>query len=158
MSCAIAEDLHGRAEPGARAWPTSDRLIADTAAAGVTAEVDVDGDGPAAPPGRRPVRLPHRAGGTDQRGPARRADLARVRISYRPSEVCIEVTDDGPRGGGPGPSSCRRRARADRDARAGRPVRRRTGRRGRARLASAVRATPPPDRASRDGLPAWTAR
>ena len=32
-------------------------------------------------------------------GPTR----ARVRISYRPDEVDIEVTDDGPRGpGGPG--------------------------------------------------------
>jgi signal transduction histidine kinase len=80
-----------------------DRLIADTTAAGVTAEVEIDGAvGP----------LPAAADLTAYRivqealtnvvrhaGPTR----AQVRISRRPGEVLVEVTDDGPPGPGPRP-------------------------------------------------------
>ena len=78
-----------------------DRLIADTAAAGVAAEAEIDG-------AVRP--LPAAADLTAYRivqealtnvvrhaGPTR----ARVRISHRLGEVRVEVTDDGPSGPGP---------------------------------------------------------
>ncbi|HEX3924032.1 MAG TPA: sensor histidine kinase [Streptosporangiaceae bacterium] len=80
-----------------------DRLITDTAAAGVAAEAEIDG-------AARP--LPAAADLTAYRivqealtnvvrhaGPTH----ARVWISYRPGEVRVEVTDDGPRGPGPRP-------------------------------------------------------
>jgi signal transduction histidine kinase len=78
-----------------------DRLIADTAAAGVAAEAEIDG-------AVRP--LPAAADLTVYRivqealtnavrhaGPTR----ARVRISHQPGEVRVEVTDDGPSRPGP---------------------------------------------------------
>jgi signal transduction histidine kinase len=81
-----------------------DRLIADTAAAGVAAEVEIDD-------AVRP--LPAAADLTAYRivqealtnvvrhaGPT----SARVRISHQPGKVLVEVTDDGPRGPGPRPA------------------------------------------------------
>jgi signal transduction histidine kinase len=74
-----------------------DRLIADTAVAGVIAEVDVDGEARPLPPAAdlSAYRIVQEALTNVVRhaGPTR----ARVRISYRAAEVCIEVTDDGPR-------------------------------------------------------------
>ncbi len=80
-----------------------DRLIADTAVAGVVAEVDIDGDVRPLPPavGLSAYRIVQEALTNVVRhaGPAH----ARVRISYRPGEVGIEVIDDGPRGQAPRP-------------------------------------------------------
>ena len=47
-------------------------------------------------PGRaRPVRLPHRPGGADQRPEARRPARARGRLRYAPRALDVEVRDDG---------------------------------------------------------------
>ena len=79
-----------------------DRLIADTAAAGVAAEAGRGRRGPAAAAGRRAVRLPHRAGGADQRGPARRPEPGPGPDQLPARRGRIEVTDDGPAGPRPG--------------------------------------------------------
>ena len=80
-----------------------DRLIADTAVAGVIAEVDVDGEARPLPPAAdlSAYRIVQEALTNVVRhtGPTR----ARVRISYQPAELCLEVTDDGPRGPRPRP-------------------------------------------------------
>ncbi|MBV9792753.1 MAG: sensor histidine kinase [Actinobacteria bacterium] len=80
-----------------------DRLIADTAVAGVIAEVDVDGETRPLPPATdlSAYRIVQEALTNVVRhaGPTG----ARVRISYRAAEVGIEVTDDGPRGLRPRP-------------------------------------------------------
>ena len=95
------EDLPGELSP-VPGLADLDRLIADTAAAGVTAEVDVDGEVRPLPPAAdlSAYRIVQEALTNVVRhaGPT----CARVRISYRPAEVCIEVTDDGPRGPRPG--------------------------------------------------------
>jgi len=82
-----------------------DRLIADTAAAGVAAELDIDG-APAplsAAAGLSAYRIVQEALTNVVRhaGPTH----ARVRIDYQPSQVRIEVTDDGPRGPAPRPAA-----------------------------------------------------
>ena len=75
-----------------------DRLIADTAVAGVIAEVDVEGEARPLPPAAdlSAYRIVQEALTNVVRhaGPTR----ARVLISYRPGELSIEVTDAGPRG------------------------------------------------------------
>ena len=75
-----------------------DRLIADTAVAGVIAEVDVEGEVRPLPPAAdlSAYRIVQEALTNVVRhaGPTR----ARVLIGYRPGELSIEVTDDGPRG------------------------------------------------------------
>ncbi len=80
-----------------------DRLIADTAVAGVIAEVGVDGAARPLPPAAdlSAYRIVQEALTNVVRhaGPT----CARVRISYQPTELCIEVTDDGPRGRRPEP-------------------------------------------------------
>jgi signal transduction histidine kinase len=80
-----------------------DRLVADTAEAGVIAEVDVDGEAWPLPPAAdlSAYRIVQEALTNVVRhaGPTR----ARVGISYQPAEVGIEVTDDGPRGPRPRP-------------------------------------------------------
>jgi len=80
-----------------------DRLIADTAVAGVAAEVDVEGEVRPLPPAAdlSAYRIVQEALTNVVRhaGPTH----ARVRIGYRPGELSIEVTDDGPRGQAPRP-------------------------------------------------------
>jgi signal transduction histidine kinase len=80
-----------------------DRLIADTAVAGVAAEVDVEGEVRPLPPAAdlSAYRIVQEALTNVVRhaGPTH----ARVRIGYRPGELGIEVTDDGPRGQAPRP-------------------------------------------------------
>jgi signal transduction histidine kinase len=75
-----------------------DRLIADTAVAGVIVEVDVEGEARPLPPAAdlSAYRIVQEALTNVVRhaGPTR----ARVLIGYRPAELSIEVTDDGPRG------------------------------------------------------------
>jgi signal transduction histidine kinase len=82
-----------------------DRLIADTAVAGVIAEVDVKGEVRPLPPAAdlSAYRIVQEALTNVVRhaGPTR----ARVLIGYRPGELSIEVTDDGPRGQAPRPIS-----------------------------------------------------
>jgi signal transduction histidine kinase len=73
-------------------------LIADMAAAGVTVDVQVDGTVRDLPPAAdlSAYRIVQEALTNVVRhaGPTR----ARVRISYRPAELIVEVTDDGPSG------------------------------------------------------------
>jgi signal transduction histidine kinase len=80
-----------------------DRLIADTAVAGVAAEVDIEGEIRPLPPAAdlSAYRIVQEALTNVVRhaGPTH----ARVTIGYRPGEVIIEVTDDGPRGQAPRP-------------------------------------------------------
>jgi signal transduction histidine kinase len=80
-----------------------DRLVADTAVAGVIAEVDVDGAVRPLPPAAdlTAYRIVQEALTNVVRhaGPTH----ARILISYRPGEVGIEVADDGPRGRPPRP-------------------------------------------------------
>jgi signal transduction histidine kinase len=90
-----------------------DRLLADTAVAGVAAEVDIEGEARPLPPAAdlSAYRIVQEALTNVVRhaGPTR----ARVRIAYRPSELDIEVSDDGPRGPGePGGGTPRPIARA----------------------------------------------
>jgi signal transduction histidine kinase len=78
-----------------------DRLVTDTAVAGVAVDVDIDGDVRALPPAAdlSAYRIVQEALTNVVRhaGPTR----ARVQISYRPDEVSIEVVDDGPSGQAP---------------------------------------------------------
>jgi signal transduction histidine kinase len=80
-----------------------DRLIADTAVAGVAAEVDVEGEIrpllPAAEMSAYRIVQEALTNVVRHAGPTH----ARVRIGYRPAELSIEVTDDGPRGQAPRP-------------------------------------------------------
>jgi signal transduction histidine kinase len=96
------EDRHAELSP-VPGLADLDRLVADTAVAGVIAEVDVDGEARPLPPAAdlSAYRIVQEALTNVVRhaGPT----CARVRISYRPAEVCIEVTDDGPRGRRPRP-------------------------------------------------------
>jgi signal transduction histidine kinase len=75
-----------------------DRLVADTAAAGVAVDVAIDGTARGLPPAAdlSAYRIVQEALTNVVRhaGPAR----ARVTIAYRPDEVSIEVVDDGPCG------------------------------------------------------------
>jgi signal transduction histidine kinase len=80
-----------------------DRLLADTAVAGVAAEVDIEGEIRPLPPAAdlSAYRIVQEALTNVVRhaGPTH----ARVRITYRPGELDIVVTDDGPRGQAPRP-------------------------------------------------------
>jgi signal transduction histidine kinase len=80
-----------------------DRLIADTAVAGVAAEVDVEGEIrpllPAAEMSAYRIVQEALTNVVRHAGPTH----ARVRIGYRPAGLSIEVTDDGPRGQAPRP-------------------------------------------------------
>jgi signal transduction histidine kinase len=75
-----------------------DRLVADTAAAGVTVEVSIEGViralSPAADLSAYRIMQEALTNVVRHAGPTR----ARVQISYRPDAVSIEVTDDGPPG------------------------------------------------------------
>ncbi|HEY1639459.1 MAG TPA: sensor histidine kinase [Streptosporangiaceae bacterium] len=77
------------------------RLIADAAAAGVTAEVEVAGEArpltPAADLSAYRIVQEALTNVVRHAGPTR----ALVRISFRPQDVRVEVTDDGPRGSSP---------------------------------------------------------
>src|SRR5260370_838364 len=81
------------------------RLVADAAAAGVTVEVTIDGTGrslsAAADWSASRIVQDALTNVVRHAGPAR----ARVQISYRPGELSIEVTDDGPSGQAPPPVS-----------------------------------------------------
>jgi signal transduction histidine kinase len=96
------EDQHGELSP-VPGLADLDRLIADTAVAGVITEYDVDGEARPLPPAidLSAYRIVQEALTNVVRhaGPT----CARVRISYQRTEVCIEVTDDGPRGQRPRP-------------------------------------------------------
>jgi signal transduction histidine kinase len=78
-----------------------DRLVADTAVAGVAAEVDIEGEIrpllPAADLSAYRIVQEALTNVVRHAGPTH----ARVRIGYRPAELSIEVTDDGPRGQAP---------------------------------------------------------
>ena len=80
-----------------------DRLIAETAAAGVAVEVDVGGTArtlsPAADLSAYRIVQEALTNVVRHAGPTR----AKVHISYRPDEVIIEVVDDGPSGQAPPP-------------------------------------------------------
>jgi len=80
-----------------------DRLLADTAVAGVAAELDIEGKVRPLPPAAdlSAYRIVQEALTNVVRhaGPTH----ARVRIGYLPAELSIEVTDDGPRGQAPRP-------------------------------------------------------
>jgi signal transduction histidine kinase len=80
-----------------------DRLLVDTAVAGVAAEVDIEGEARPLPPAAdlSAYRIVQEALTNVVRhaGPTR----ARILIGYRPGELIIEVTDDGPRGTAPRP-------------------------------------------------------
>jgi signal transduction histidine kinase len=80
-----------------------DRLIADTAVAGVAAEVDVEGETrpllPAADLSAYRIVQEALTNVVRHAGPTH----AWVRIAYRPAELSIEVTDNGPRGQAPRP-------------------------------------------------------
>jgi signal transduction histidine kinase len=82
-----------------------DRLVADTAAAGVAVDVDIDGIvralSPAADLSAYRIVQEALTNVVRHAGPTH----ARVRISYRPAEVNIEVIDDGPGGQAPPPAS-----------------------------------------------------
>jgi signal transduction histidine kinase len=73
-------------------------LVADMAAAGVTVDVQVDGTvrdlSPAADLSAYRIVQEALTNVVRHAGPTR----ARVRISYRPAELCVEVTDEGPSG------------------------------------------------------------
>jgi len=82
-----------------------DRLVADTAAAGVVVEVDVGGTArtlsPAADLSAYRIVQEALTNVVRHAGPTQ----AKVQISYRPDEVIIEVVDDGPAGQVPPPSA-----------------------------------------------------
>ena len=82
-----------------------DRLVADTAAAGVTVEVNIDGTGRGLSPAAdlSAYRIVQEALTNVVRHAG--ATRARVQIGYRPGELSIEVTDDGPSGQAPPPVS-----------------------------------------------------
>jgi signal transduction histidine kinase len=98
-------------DPGDRAAELSpvpgladlDRLIADTAVAGVAADMDIEGQARPLPPAAdlSAYRIVQEALTNVVRhaGPTH----ARVRIGYHPAELIIEVSDDGPRGQAPRP-------------------------------------------------------
>jgi signal transduction histidine kinase len=99
-----AQDHHAELSP-VPGLSDLDRLVADTTAAGVTVEVTIDGTGhglsPAADLSAYRIVQEALTNVVRHAGPTR----ARVQISYRPSELGIEVTDDGPSGQAPPPAS-----------------------------------------------------
>jgi signal transduction histidine kinase len=99
-----AEDHHAELSP-VPGLGDLDRLAADTAAAGVTVDVNIDGTvrtlSPAADLSAYRIVQEALTNVVRHAGPTR----ARVQISYRPGEVNIEVTDDGPSGQVPPPIS-----------------------------------------------------
>ena len=101
-----AEDHHAELSP-VPGLGDLDRLVADTAAAGVTVEVTIDGTGhglsQAADLSAYRIVQEALTNVVRHAGPTR----ARVQISYRPGELSIEVTDDGPGGQVPPPVSSR---------------------------------------------------
>jgi signal transduction histidine kinase len=82
-----------------------DRLVAETAAAGVAVDVEIDGTvralSPAADLSAYRIVQEALTNVVRHAGPTH----ARVQISYLSGEVSIEVTDDGPRGQAPPPVS-----------------------------------------------------
>ena len=109
-----------RAPAGAR--PAAE-LIEGTRAAGLPVELRIEGE-PRRPARDRPRRLPDRAGGADQRGPARRPARATCASATQPDRVELRVDDDA-RGGsghrtapaGTGWSACASGSRSRRPAR-----------------------------------------
>ena len=92
-----------------------ERLAESVREAGLPVELEVEGEPVRAAARRRPLRLPDRAGGADQRAQARRARArARRSCATAPASSSCEISDDGAgRRGGQ-----RRRARPGRHARA----------------------------------------
>ena len=100
-----AEDDHADLSP-VPGLGDLDRLVTETAAAGVAVETDISGTvralSPAADLSAYRIVQEALTNVVRHAGPTR----ARVQISYRPDEVSIEVTDDGPAGlGRPPPMS-----------------------------------------------------
>ena len=88
------EDASSRS-PRDRAWRMSMSSPSACGMRGLPVDLQIEGEAEAAAAGCRPVRLPDRAGGADQRAAARRAGL---RAGHRPlpaRDVELEITDDG---------------------------------------------------------------
>ncbi len=92
--CAAATTApSSRPRPGSAASTSCSREIRR---AGLPVELHVDGDPVPPAGGDRPLRLPHRPGGPDQRAQARARRAAPTsRIRYAADELRIEVSDDG---------------------------------------------------------------
>ena len=79
-----------------RASQHLDRLIAQVEEAGLPVTLRVEGERPELSPGRRPLGVPHRAGGADERAQAREGRARRGRRPvYRRTSCELEIADDG---------------------------------------------------------------
>ena len=129
------DDPRSRPSPGCS---DLDELVAQVRGAGLPVELVVEGEPRAAAAGRRPVGVPDRAGGADQRAQARRA-RARARASSRYAPDASSSSRSSTTGAARR-RTARGRARAGRHARARRALRRRARRRGPAAGGGFVRA------------------
>ena len=72
-----------------------DSLVDEIGRAGLPVVLHVGGQPVPLPPCGRPLRVPDRSGGPDQRAEARAGDQGRADPDYRPGELRIDVRDDG---------------------------------------------------------------
>ena len=72
-----------------------DLLLEKVGRAGLPVRLHVEGEPFPVPRGDRPLRLPDRAGGADERAQARPGDERRRHARYQPEELRLEVRDDG---------------------------------------------------------------
>ena len=92
-----ARGRRARARAAAEPAPRSTSSSRSVREAGLPVDAARRGRRRAAAARRRPVRLPDRAGGADERAQARRAGArARSRVRYGADAVELEVLDDGP--------------------------------------------------------------
>ena len=127
-----ARTTRASAQPGAarRDWRTCPACSCEASdAAGRTTARRRRASGRRRSRRRRPVRLPHRPGGPDQRRQARPGRPPEVAVQWQPDGLGLEVTRRRPRPALLGPADGQtRRARPARHARAGGAVRRRRSR------------------------------
>ena len=123
------EALRGEDMPGPERLPALAEAFREQT--GVDCELALDGAAARAQLRGPAGRLPHRAGGADQRAPPRRPDRVDLRLRYEPDGTCLVVEDVRADGDAvpPRASASRPRLRADRDARARRAARRTARRR-----------------------------